>query len=224
MGSKNPTFSISARRVVLPETVTIVSHCPPAHIRMQFLLFLLFTNLHMGRWRCLTAVLFWPQGCELSILEVEDQELTVEAFFENHLLPLLSCSSGSRYSLDYASVGPKKDSLDRIGHGVKVCAVINTFGHFMKFFVILESTSLPELPYLITNSNLPALEAKCNSMSDIRKVAEKKPVVIAAVEDCISPVKALLTSIFVRLQPKGKPFKCITSATRDEFDEFWSAI
>ena len=30
---------------------------------------------------------------------------------------------------------PLEDSLDRIGHGIKVCAVINTFDHFMKFFV-----------------------------------------------------------------------------------------
>ena len=48
--------------------------------------------------------------------------------------------------------------------------------------------------------------AKCNSMSDIRKVAEKKPVVIAAVEDCISPVKALLTSIFCPTATERKAF------------------
>ena len=41
--------------------------------------------------------------------------------------------------------------------------------------------------------------AKCNNLTQLRKVAEKNKQFIEAVHDCLSPVKMLLYRIFSRL-------------------------
>ena len=68
----------------------------------------------------------------------------------------------------------------------------------------------------------PAIEseiAKCNSLSDLRKISEKRCDIIAGVMDSLSPVKVLLTQIMQRLMLKDKPFQVFTSATPSEIDE-----
>ena len=56
----------------------------------------------------------------------------------------------------------------------------------------------------------PDIEAelmKCSSMSQIRKIAEKNPNIIASVEKSLSPVKTLLNAIMCRLMLKEVPFQ-----------------
>ena len=66
--------------------------------------------------------------------------------------------------------------------------------------------------------------AKCNNMSQLRKIAEKKPSFIQAVSDSISPVKSLLTSVFTRLYLKEKQVNCNAAATPEELSDFWTVI
>lgn len=55
--------------------------------------------------------------------------------------------------------------------------------------------------------------AKCNSLAELRKVAERKDGFADAVKDSLSPVKILLCSIFSRLQLKGRNMQNFISAT-----------
>jgi len=55
--------------------------------------------------------------------------------------------------------------------------------------------------------------AKCNSLVELRKVAERKDGFADAVKDSLSPVKILLCSIFSRLQLKGRNMQNFISAT-----------
>ena len=66
--------------------------------------------------------------------------------------------------------------------------------------------------------------AKCNNLTQLRKVAEKNKQFIEAVHDCLSPVNILLYRIFSRLQLKKKPFQTYASSTVQEISEFWSVI
>ena len=65
---------------------------------------------------------------------------------------------------------------------------------------------------------------KCNSMSQLRKVAERVTTIIGIVQDSLSPVKILLNSIMTRLMLKETPFQTYTSATVPEIEEFWMSI
>ena len=65
---------------------------------------------------------------------------------------------------------------------------------------------------------------KCNSMSQLRKVAERDTTIIGSVQDSLSPVKILLNSIMTRLMLKETPFQTYTSATVPEIEEFWMSI
>ena len=60
--------------------------------------------------------------------------------------------------------------------------------------------------------------SSCNSMEDIRKAVGKSPPLEEAVKDSIEPVKALLSSQFMRLSLKEKAFRCFISASDHEID------
>lgn len=55
---------------------------------------------------------------------------------------------------------------------------------------------------------------KCNSIANIRKLANGKPEIIGQVADSLSPVKITLTKIIHRLQLKEKNFKTFSSYHR----------
>ena len=64
----------------------------------------------------------------------------------------------------------------------------------------------------------------CNSVNDIRKVAGKYPNIKEGTADSISPVKCLLSSIFQRLELKGKKVECFSSATLEEIKAMWDTL
>lgn len=65
---------------------------------------------------------------------------------------------------------------------------------------------------------------KCNSMADLRRIAQNKPELVAASSDSISPVKILLSDVCHRLELKSKKFQLVSSATPAEIDDFWTAV
>lgn len=66
--------------------------------------------------------------------------------------------------------------------------------------------------------------SKCNNLSELRKMASSVDGFREAVIDSISPVKALLSSIFVRLKYHDQIVLMFESASVNEIDEFWSNI
>ena len=66
--------------------------------------------------------------------------------------------------------------------------------------------------------------ARCNSLLELRKIAEKTPQFPVEVKDSLSPVHILLSTIFSRLDLKGKCVKSVAAASQDELTSFWSAI
>uniref|UniRef100_A0A1X7TLX5 Uncharacterized protein n=1 Tax=Amphimedon queenslandica TaxID=400682 RepID=A0A1X7TLX5_AMPQE len=65
---------------------------------------------------------------------------------------------------------------------------------------------------------------KCNSLSDIRKIALRKDGISSAVQDSLSPVKVLLCTIFTRLQHKERNIRIFHSASSEEISQFWYAM
>ena len=63
--------------------------------------------------------------------------------------------------------------------------------------------------------------AKCNSVSEVRKGLESQK---EAVQESLSPVKALLCQLFCRLKLHDEAINVFLSATIDELSAFWSAI
>lgn len=76
----------------------------------------------------------------------------------------------------------------------------------------------------VCSSDIEGELTKCNSLTDIRKVAGTVPQLRSAVLDSVSPVKVLLTNVFQRLELKEKKFSIFTSATPEDIDTFWSAV
>ena len=64
--------------------------------------------------------------------------------------------------------------------------------------------------------NVEAELKKCNSMSQLRKLAERDTTIVGSVQDSLSPVKILLNSIMTHLMLKETPFQTYTSATTPE--------
>ena len=60
---------------------------------------------------------------------------------------------------------------------------------------------------------------KCKSFADLRRIAERKPEIVPATADSLSPVKILLTRILQRLQLKGTNFKTFVAATQEEIND-----
>ena len=66
--------------------------------------------------------------------------------------------------------------------------------------------------------------AKCNSLIQLRKIAERNGEIVGAVKDSLSPVKVLLANIFSCLQLKEKQILSYAAATAAKISDFWSAI
>ena len=60
--------------------------------------------------------------------------------------------------------------------------------------------------------------SRCNSIDDIRKEVENVPGLKEAVLDSVEPVKALISSLFMRLSLKDKGFRCFNAATTHEIE------
>lgn len=63
--------------------------------------------------------------------------------------------------------------------------------------------------------------AKCNSLSELRKMAKRKDGFVNAVKDGLSPVKILSCTIFSCLQLKEKSVQNFTSVTKEKLSDFW---
>lgn len=70
---------------------------------------------------------------------------------------------------------------------------------------------------------LEAEVSKCNNMTEIRKIASTVEGLREAVIDSLSPVKCLLSSIFIRLKLHDKFVSTFTSASLDEINTFWTS-
>ena len=66
--------------------------------------------------------------------------------------------------------------------------------------------------------------ANCNSIAQLRKVAEKNPTVKDGTLDRISPVKILMSSVFQRLELKGKNIQSFPAAKVTDIEEFWLSL
>lgn len=66
--------------------------------------------------------------------------------------------------------------------------------------------------------------AKCNSISELRKIAEMKSGFVSTVKDSLAGVKILLCNIFSRLTWKERSINLFHSASDEEISSFWSAI
>ena len=55
--------------------------------------------------------------------------------------------------------------------------------------------------------------AKCNSLNELRKIAERNAEIVEAVKDDLSPVKILLTNIFSHLRLKEKQILSYAAST-----------
>ena len=65
---------------------------------------------------------------------------------------------------------------------------------------------------------------KCNTLGELRKIAEKKKGFESIVQDRLSNVKVLLCSIFSRLTLKDKSIRIFHLASNKDISQFWSAI
>lgn len=68
------------------------------------------------------------------------------------------------------------------------------------------------------------LSSRCNSLADLRKKAAENPGFTEAVADSVSPVKVLLTDIFIRLELQSKKFSVFSSASSGDIALFWDSI
>ena len=74
------------------------------------------------------------------------------------------------------------------------------------------------------DENFKKLSSRCNSLADLRKIGEGNPSITDAVADSISPVKVLLTDIFVRLELQSKKFSFFTLVSSSDISLFWEAM
>ena len=73
----------------------------------------------------------------------------------------------------------------------------------------------------------PRYEARmksCNTVKDIQSLTASNPQFKEAFLDSISPVKALMSSVFQRLKLKDDPFQVFLAATDVEVEELWNNI
>ena len=66
--------------------------------------------------------------------------------------------------------------------------------------------------------------SQCNSMNDIRKVAEKTPSLKKNLKESLNPTITLLNDIFQRLQLKDKNFQTFEAATELDMNNLWDTI
>ena len=68
------------------------------------------------------------------------------------------------------------------------------------------------------------LSSRCNSLSDLRKAEEKFGGFSDEVADSVTPVKILLSDIFVRLELKSKKYSVFSSASASAIFLFCDAL
>ena len=64
---------------------------------------------------------------------------------------------------------------------------------------------------------------KCNNLSELRNIASRKSDIVPAIQDSLSLIKILLTTLFSRLKLHDNYIKSNASASSAELDEFLSA-
>ena len=68
------------------------------------------------------------------------------------------------------------------------------------------------------------LVSHCNNLTQLRTAAKKHPDLVAAVLDCVEPVKILLSTLFQRLEIHDKKFSMFSAASDDKLKELWSEL
>ena len=66
--------------------------------------------------------------------------------------------------------------------------------------------------------------SKCNTLSEIRRIASRIEGFEAAVQDSLSPVNILLSKVFFRFQFNERCIEVFASATASEISDFWDAL
>ena len=65
---------------------------------------------------------------------------------------------------------------------------------------------------------------KCNSMADIRKLAEEKSQLKLELSNSLAPTIDLMENIFERLNLKDEPFSTYKAASENEIEELWNSL
>ena len=76
----------------------------------------------------------------------------------------------------------------------------------------------------LENPNLEKKIATCSNMSEIRKLAEKEPLIKDGLKQAVQPVKDLLEDVFSRLSLKDEPFQIFQAASEQEIDNMWKEL
>lgn len=71
---------------------------------------------------------------------------------------------------------------------------------------------------------LEEIMSKCNSMNDIRKMAEKTPSLKEGLKQSLNPMITLLNDVFERLQLKDENFKTFEAASELDIDILWNSM
>jgi hypothetical protein len=74
------------------------------------------------------------------------------------------------------------------------------------------------------DEELEEIMSKCNSMNDIRKAAEKTPILKKELKESLNPTIDLLNDLFKRLQLKDKNFQTFEAASELDMDALWDSI
>ena len=74
------------------------------------------------------------------------------------------------------------------------------------------------------NDKYEAKIKSCKCVKDIRTLAQGDPNFKECFLDSLEPVKALLSSVFQRLQLKYDPFQVFMAASDSEIEELWNNI
>ncbi|CAG8737656.1 9193_t:CDS:2 [Rhizophagus irregularis] len=71
---------------------------------------------------------------------------------------------------------------------------------------------------------LEEIMLKCNSMNDIRKMAEKTPSLKEGLKQNLNPMITLLNDVFEQLQLKDENFKIFEDASELDIDILWNSM
>jgi len=73
-------------------------------------------------------------------------------------------------------------------------------------------------------SEFEELMNKCNSMADIRRLAEEKSQLKLELSNSLAPTIDLMENIFERLNLKDEPFSTYKAASENEIEELWNSL
>lgn len=77
---------------------------------------------------------------------------------------------------------------------------------------------------LVAGEEVEQEVSHCNSMSQVRELATKKPFIKEALIDSMAPVKVTLTDITHRLELKGEKFVVRSAAIQGDIAEVWGKL